>query len=82
MVWNAMILDDNGRGFKKVVLVALKKKMLLVAPLFDSEVVFDAKIWVFRIEFSFWGNSSHQVDNIGKTLHHGNLQYEGSLKFV
>ena len=44
MVWNAMILDDNGRGFKKVVLVALKKKMLLVAPLFDSEVVFDAKI--------------------------------------
>ena len=35
MVWNAMISDDNGQCFKKV---------LILAPLFDSEVVFDAKI--------------------------------------
>ena len=48
MAWNATILDNIGRGFKKVIILALKKnRVLLVAPLFDSEVVFgvfDAKI--------------------------------------
>jgi hypothetical protein len=47
MVWNVMILDDNGRGFKKVVILSLKKRVLLLPPLFDLEVifgVFDAKI--------------------------------------
>ena len=47
MAWNAMIPDDNDRGFKKVVILALKKWVLLVETLFDSVAnfrVFDAKI--------------------------------------
>ena len=67
MVWNAMILDDTDWSFKKIIILSLKKKVLLLALLFNSKVIFDAKISVFMLEFSFWGNSSHQVGNIVKT---------------
>jgi hypothetical protein len=44
MVWNAMTSDDTGQGFKKVVILAQKKKVVLpIALLFDSEVKLTSK---------------------------------------
>ena len=48
-VWNMMTLENIGQGLKKVVILTPKKRVLLVQPLLDSEVVFG----VFDSKYEF-----------------------------